>query len=897
MSIRTIGSVVPDSGTGMAKKIDSGAQELIFDVLQRTQYSTPIPSTVRELTTNALDAQKEKQMAREILEGRAAVEDYYIHREGDRYADSNWDPTYHDLSRFDPRDGVDLVYTRRPGSDFCDLMQVIDYGVGIGGTRLEKLFSLGFSTKRNTQHNFGAFGLGAKVAFSTGVPMYTVDTVHSGRRVRANCYPYKTVFVIPPFNLTTGRPNPTMTFSDGTVLHYEETEEFNRTIIEFGVKRHNRSAFETAVTEQLLYLKDVVFTIKEEDEEGNSRIVSSSPTSVPIIYNSKNLLFGQTDLFHAPHIVIVKTPEDPTGINYGAVDFRELEMEQLHGCIGFKCPIRQAYRDENGDEVLIQDGVNVIPSREKVIWDEHTRAFLQGIITGAVEEANALVEETMKGSTEFYDWLLNASRIAADHNLFRDTSSVMGRMGYLMDRSALSPKWSGDPTIKFGPELLGNHTLEGVLPDGTTSVASLSQIGSHATCKFFYKDANYSKTKLKYLYAKYGTVFILEPMTDSYLSSLKPDTAVRLQKRGARFLELMDGHIESYDAVEVPADFYKIEAQAEEQSKASSLSPSQRRALHDLSVGHVPMVQNSYPRNILRDKVEFTVAALLDLDEEVYLYTLPDAVEVEEMVMSLIWIADGDIVYPFFPKYSVSRKHINASSLGINLLQVSQEVYTELLSHGKPHILDWKELFCTDSDGDSDGAITVHSVLQKWYTIVCVRACLGERFESGTTVKVLDHLGVSHETGRIRQAYHYLKLINNLPKGHAIFKDPENTSLFKTLSALEGYNVEVARITGGIGMDPLPPENEEQRAALANLSFRHFIFSHIQRANVRDVRMYMDCVDVLEFIGDIQHLLNHVDYHGSKLDAELLFYLRHKGKDRLYWSYNPTKNLNTHDEL
>lgn len=723
--------------------------------------------------------------------------------------------------------------------------------------------------------------------------MYTVDTVHNGKRVRANCYPYKTVFVIPPFNVTKGVPNPTMTFSDGTVLHYEETEEFNRTIVEFGVKRHNRSAFETAVLEQLLYLQDVTFTIREENEDGSFTQISSAPTSVPIIYNSRNLLFGQTDLFHAPHIVIVKTPEDSTGINYGAVDFRELEMEHLHGCIGFKCPIRQAYRDENGDEVLIQDGVNVIPSREKVIWDEHTRAFLQGIITGAVEEANAIVEETMKGSTEFYDWLLNAARISADHNLFRDTSSVMGRMGYLMDRSALSPKWPGDPTIKFGPELLGNHTLEIIKSDGTVQGVSLSSIGSYSGHTLFYKDANYSKPKLLYLYSKYGAVFILNPMTDSALDSMKPETAARLKKRGARFLELLEGHIESYDAVEVPADFYKKVVEAEKVSNRLELSPSERRALHDLRVGHVPMVHNYYPRDILRDKVEFTVADLLDFDEEIYLYSVQDAPEIEDMLMSLQWITKGENVYPFPSRYSVSRSNIRSESIGFNLLQVSQELYTELMSHDRTHILDWRELFCTDSDGD----ITVHSVLQKWYTIVCVRAYLGKRFESGATVKALEYLGVSSEAGRIGQAYTYLRHINDLPNGNPRYKDPEDTALFKTLSSLEGYNVEVARITGGTGIDPLPPADEEQRTALADLSFRHFIFSHIQRVNVRDVHMYMDCIDILEFIGDIQHLLNHVDYHGSKLDAELLFYLRHKGKDRLYWSYNPTKNLNTHDEL
>ena len=78
MSIKTIGKAVQSNSAGLQKRINKSAEKLVFDVLQSTQYSTPIASTVRELVTNACDSQREKEIALEILSGKKNVEDYYI---------------------------------------------------------------------------------------------------------------------------------------------------------------------------------------------------------------------------------------------------------------------------------------------------------------------------------------------------------------------------------------------------------------------------------------------------------------------------------------------------------------------------------------------------------------------------------------------------------------------------------------------------------------------------------------------------------------------------------------------------------------------------------------------------------------------------------------------------
>ncbi len=260
MSIKTIEENYIGMDKGVAKRINKGAEKLVFDILQATQYSTPIPSTVRELVTNACDAQREKEIAIEILTGIKQVSDYYITRDGEQYSDSNFDPSYYSISNLDiVRNHIEITYEHNDGIGYCDRLSIKDYGVGIGAKRLEGILELGYSTKRNTSQNFGAFGLGAKVALSTGVDFYTIETVYNGRRFKANCFNYKTDFIIPKFNLITGQINPSITLSDGSVVYYEDTTDLNWTEVSFGVKSHNSARFNEAVEEQLNYLDNVRF--------------------------------------------------------------------------------------------------------------------------------------------------------------------------------------------------------------------------------------------------------------------------------------------------------------------------------------------------------------------------------------------------------------------------------------------------------------------------------------------------------------------------------------------------------------------------------------------------------------------------------------------------------------
>lgn len=633
MSIKQIDNEFVGSDTGVAKRINRGAEKLVFDILQATQYSTPIPSTVRELVTNACDSQREKEIAIEILTGQKTVEDYYINREGEQYEDSNFDPSYYNITNLDVvNKHIDVIYKHNVGVGYCDQFTIKDYGVGIGGRRLEGILELGYSTKRNTSENFGAFGLGAKVALSTGVDFYTIETIYNGKRFKANCFNYKTDFLIPRFNLSTGQENPYITFTDGTKVYYEPTIELNRTEISFGVKKHNADRFMDAVSEQLTYLSNVRFFVIEENDY--KREIDFKPS---VIYNSKHLIITENNYYARPHIVVVKSEGSTTGINYGHVDFRELEMEQLYGAVGLKCPIRQVYKNEQGEEVVIQDGVDVTPSREKVIWSDNTKQFVQNLILKAAEEATELVQEKLN-ETDFLKWVAACKNVVFSGRLEGDNSAngkVLQAMSRIIDTKALKPVYPMNKRIKFdhmGKVFEGFnvrlHTLSNKLENGEFKIVSnttdVDTWEKFDVAKVYFRKEGFTRLKDAYLMKENGGSFIsirkkstqdLEDKCDD--PATRPEDLVlyeaQLGKIKKNQIEIEKYLSESdlyrvYDDVIVPDDFEASLKEEEEVLAATGggtqrLTPAELRELNKQIVGYTVRAATARHANDWDDSV------------------------------------------------------------------------------------------------------------------------------------------------------------------------------------------------------------------------------------------------------------------------------------------------------
>ena len=654
MSIKTIDTQIKGSA-GVAKKINKGAEKMVFDILQSTQYSTPIPSTVRELATNACDAQREKEMAIEILTGKVKAEDYYITRGGEQYSDSNFDPTYYDLKHLNTADnGIKIIYEKHEGVGYCDVYRVIDNGVGIGERRLEGVLELGYSTKRNTSENFGAFGLGAKVALSTGVDFYTIETVHNGKKFKCNCYNYKTDFIVPSFNVKTGQANPHILLSDGTKVFYETTTELNRTEISFGVKRHHRRDYENAVEEQLMYINNISFEIHDNDSNRNSDgtpWVKEMSFKPEVLHTSENLIISDTYVFRKPHIVMVKNGTDDTGINYGFVDFRELEMEQMWGPVAFKCPARQVIVDpDTGKETVLQEGVDVTPSREKVIWNEATKNYIQHVIIAAAEEATEIIQTELL-EKDFIAWI-SACKSVLNKG---DDGTVVGRLSGIVDKEALKPVFAGDKRLRYeSPKLMLRGITAKVISKDFTSINSTSREDManwdlFSTSTVFLKgEDSFNKTKDAWLHEQVGNFVVLDNTSGDALpdnitgmpaGEAKTKAIVSYKKLVAkkkRVWELLveSEHIQMYSEVEVPEEWIeehkeKIE-QAEELAKHTDLTPAERRKIEERMVAYTLRKNHKHfgysdRERFTWDKIEPRAKDLMKMEGTIYYGTMEDS--------------------------------------------------------------------------------------------------------------------------------------------------------------------------------------------------------------------------------------------------------------------------------
>jgi len=637
------------STTGFKRSINAGAMGLVLDTIQVTQYTKPEESTVRELTANAVDSQREKEIAIKILSGEAEAKDYFLERDGAKYKDSNWDASYYDLKHLNTsKTNVELEYIEGIGTGYCDKFIVRDHGIGIGGSRLEGYFSIGFSTKRNSKASLGAFGFGAKVALSTRCDYYTTTTVHNGKKFKFNSYAYKIDSLTGKFDLIKKTENEHITFSDGSKIYYEATDEKNYTEIVIPTKRHHRSKYKQAVKAQLLYFHNVTYVTIAEDGYKHQEHFKAE-----ILYNSDKLIVSNNNQFSKPHIVIVKgeTEETATGVCYGFVDFQEMEMQQLYGNVGVKCPIRSVIRDDDtGEETLLQEGVEVTASRESVVWSEHTRNFLIKRFQEAVVEATTLIEKELQ-VTDILDWLGKCSGVKS--TMENGGNVVLHQLSKVIDTNAISPTF-GVKGIKLGhPETffrgfrvrycVSEYDYKKVKT--TTKRMDFKRWSDFNADRVYFKATPTSTKTDLYLNNLVGSFITIELMDDEQLrkeyvvndvisNNLTPGLFTSsMLLRDCILAELKSSKLlKNYDEVVVPDTFSKQVDDEEETEKVAAITGAQRRkALGEVAI-HV-MVPNStymnaYTKGSLRpftfSQFDESLADVQDFDGEIIYGFLDD---------------------------------------------------------------------------------------------------------------------------------------------------------------------------------------------------------------------------------------------------------------------------------
>ena len=125
---------------GIKKTIDKQSEGVALDILQRGIYAYPVKSTIRELASNAFDANIERETAKSILSGQSKVEDHYeVELKDGAYHSSGWDPSYYDINYLSDDNNVYIFYE---DGDKRDILRIKDNGIGLGKDRLIGYFML-----------------------------------------------------------------------------------------------------------------------------------------------------------------------------------------------------------------------------------------------------------------------------------------------------------------------------------------------------------------------------------------------------------------------------------------------------------------------------------------------------------------------------------------------------------------------------------------------------------------------------------------------------------------------------------------------------------------------------------------------------------------------------------
>ena len=892
MAILDVEQSKQSGSVGINRELDENAHSLIMDTIQITQYQYPEASTVRELTSNAIDSQNEKTKAIEIITGVKKEEDYYIRREDAQYKDSNFDKDYYDLKWLNKdQNEVELTYKCGTGGGWCDQLIVKDHGVGLGGKRLQGYFRIGYSTKRNTTKALGGFGFGAKVSLSLRNEYYDVVTAHNGKLFKFRCYAYKLDSLVSRFKNDEGDTNNFIEFTDSKgnseKVYYEDTTLMNFTELIIPCKTYHRTKINDAINSQLLYLSGIKYVYVDESGYANPKKFQAN-----ILYNSKNLIVSDQRTYSKPHVVIVKDPEQPVGICYGFVNFNELEMQDLYSYVGFKCPMRQVIRDESGKETVVQDGVEVTPSRESVVWSDHTRNYLQNVIQSAGVEAQNLVNEQLK-EKDFVEWIRKAVAIKSGSN----SDWTLSNIAKITDITNVHPEYVADPSIKlcsvneffagFSTRLI---TIESEYKRNVgyvqfikrKPITSWQEMVGYNVKVYFHNDKQ-SPRKDEFIMrngaGQNRFVAIKRITKDEMFNNLfkgdfdHPTTNFcKNEKQFEKLVELADrieklyfGHkaLQNYDKIDVPDTFksqLKTEDEIEEVEKKTQaetdpyvgLTPAERRKLTDsIILQHPKLHKSSYnivngQKPITYTKKEMLASDFVSDNAEVYY-----ANGIEEEALSNI---AAIIAHPHRIDFETRHNHDFEKTVfnpSLKIVRVPSNMPKKFTKNHK-HInafFGFKELFT-----EKDTTITMNKRVIEWNTL----RLISKDFKNFGYLANFDKINPE-----IAQIY---KEVAERMGGFTDFSTPQwQKAVNIPKDVFDGFDSFLAKITE---FALFKADNPTDTEGLKQKSSELFGVNSIEEIKALDFELYNKYLALKEYSSEVYALFNCVDFKELNSDGE-----------------------------
>ena len=691
---------------------------------------------------------------------------------------------------------------------------------------------------------------------------FTAISTYNGERFKFNIYSTHADSIVPPFNLETGVKNKeykvekrrTIINKDGEpeyekyfdVFYSEPSEDFNGLEVQLEVKKHNKQEVITAVQNQLLYFSNVTLDVHYHAGE-----IQSIPVQAEILYEDDFIVISDNNQFSKPHILI-------NGISYGYVDFLELETEEKQGNIGIK---------------VSPEEIEVVPSREEVIWNEVTGKTVKARFNQVVDIASKYVSDQLV-EKDFLKWLrLCSASLSGSYDPGRLTDNrtkVMAVLAQIADITELRPVYIEDPNIKYSNQLwtlMPNVIVqylhkEAVYKNGNNfhkvgrkAVSKLGQIGD---LPIFFKESRTSVRKDMFLLTIYPGGFITvqdKDLVDMTKEDETPDLFDKLDTaplRTNQMLELVKASagVLVYEEVEVPEDFTikdkpvtEDESEDDEETLMSDdgkvfVSAKDRRKLEGKIVVHTLRSRNTTNnRQFDWHKMEVGVTELEKLDDLELYYSCQDFEELLNVAASLT-APCAKVEYDEQPGCDTTQNmwasgNCNSWFKGSNvrLIKVSKQ-NERYMGDNHAHITSFFSKF-------RNGILTMSNLLIQWNTARLIHKHIDE-LGFMTSFNVIDPIIAS----RYAKMYDYYskhhRSLENIGAGGEIIEHLDR------ITELQLYAHQNPDDAEGISVMAKTLFNQDPNAA------------NIKGAVGYDLEVYAELFDLLEYAKPLKTMLNMV---------------------------------------
>ena len=331
-------------------KITDDSQAIIMDSLINL-YSDPIGSIVREITSNCIDANRERDLK---LDGKIPMEGT------------------DDTSFWSKKQTVCIEYIDKNtilGIDEC--MMFHDYGCGLSEERVRNVFTtFGASTKRDNNYEIGGFGLGAKSPLAYTETFY-VSSRHNGTETYYMLY----------------RNNDNVPHMDQ--VYQTSTDQQNGTTVIVPIKgSYDRRKFRESIVEQLPFFQNIVFKNVVETLGEVNNYYTSGLESKKVVEETEDHII--TNDGRDPFLLVGRVVYP---INWDLVG---IDISDFRASIGVKFDI----------------GVlDLVPSREELRYTPKTIELILNKIKAIKTAFKASIAAEYQQITDYVEYLIAVSQL------------------------------------------------------------------------------------------------------------------------------------------------------------------------------------------------------------------------------------------------------------------------------------------------------------------------------------------------------------------------------------------------------------------------------------------------------------------------------------------------------